>query len=84
MTALDLRERARLDRFINLLLFPALGPDEDEATHKGVARALLASKIHWPAADLAFLRRVACLRLANSGEWPRLLGLWAAALERAA
>lgn len=84
MIALEPRDRARLDRFIGLLLFPALGPDEDEWTHKGVARALLASKVRWTPADLAFLRAMACARLSSADKMARLMGLFHDARERSA
>lgn len=85
MTALNPRERERLDHFIDLLMFPVLDePSVYAETHKGVARALLASRHRWSALDLAFLRWAAAGGADSAVDYVRLDKLLSEARERTA
>lgn len=83
MSGLDPRERARLDSFIDALLFPVLeGPRDYAETHKGVARALLASRVRWSPLDLAYIRWAAAGGADSPGDYVRLDKLLHHAMER--
>lgn len=83
MNGLNPREQARLDRFIDALLFPALRePDDYAETHKGVARALLASRVRWSPLDLAYIRWAAAGGADSAGDYARLERLLHYAMER--
>lgn len=85
MNGLSPSEAARLDRFIGLLLFPALDvPEQHADTAKGIARALLASRVKWSALDLSFLRLAACGHAYEREDYARLNALLAQAMERTA
>lgn len=85
MNGLSPHEAARLERFINLLLFPALhGPEQLAETNKGRARGMLASRVKWSALELAFLRSAACGGAYRRSDSARLNDLLAQAGERTA
>lgn len=84
MSGLNPEERDRLERFINLLMFPALTEPSDYAdTHKGVARTLLASRHRWSALNLAYLRWAAAGGADRATDYGRLSDLLIQAKERA-
>ena len=84
MSGLDPQQRDRLEHFINLLMVPALDEHAvDAETHKGVARALLASRHRWAPLDLAYLRWAACGGADRASDYARLDCLLEQARERA-
>lgn len=84
MSGLSPREQARLDQFIDSLMFPALSEPGDYAEpHMGVARALLASRHRWSPLDLAYLRWAAAGGADRASDYNRLDDLLCQARERA-
>jgi hypothetical protein len=84
MSAHDPCQRDRLEQFINALLLPAFdGSGAYADTHKGVARALLASRHRWSPLGLAFLRWAACGGADSATDYVRLNKLLNHARQRA-
>ncbi|MCT2559244.1 hypothetical protein N0B51_09630 [Tsuneonella sp. YG55] len=85
MSGLSPEQRARLDRFMALVMIPCMeDPAQVAETHSGMAKAMLATTVRWSALDLAFLRWAAAGGADSGVDYPRLERLMCQAMERTA